>query len=197
MSEPEPTFQKLLKRAKSGDEEALGILLDKHRKFLLMIANQELPANIAAKVGASDVVQESMITAHQQFERFDGETKSQLRAWLRQFLIHDLHHARRAFQGTEKRQINRERAIQLDSSFAHPLVDPQLTPQTNASLNERVAQLKTEIGGLPKDYRDVVELHSFQELSFDEIGQIMNRSPDAARKLWTRAMMKLGKSAKN
>jgi RNA polymerase sigma-70 factor (ECF subfamily) len=44
---------------------------------------------------------------------------------------------------------------------------------------------------LPDDYRRVIELRYLEEQSFEEIGARMQRSADAARKLWARAVERL------
>lgn len=194
-SEFEPVFDELLRKAKSGDPEALGILLDHHRPYLLNIANRELPPIIASKVGASDVVQNSMLTAHRFFERFEGATALQLRAWLRKILVNAMQHQRRAYLGTRKRNVSRERDFQSQSK-AMPLVDPRATPQTNAALHEQTMRLFAEIEKLPEDHRLVIQLHTLEGLSFQRVGALMSRSPEAAWKLWTRAMLRLGKLAK-
>ncbi len=137
------------------------------------------------------MVQESLLTAHQHFGQFEGNSKSEFLAWLRKILSNDLHQARRTFKGTQKRQLDRERQLQYNSSVEHPLVDTELTPSTNALVMEETLQLRQAIAKLPSDYQEVLQLHSWQQQSFVEIGAKMDRTPDAVRKLWTRAVLKL------
>ncbi|MFK7769265.1 MAG: sigma-70 family RNA polymerase sigma factor [Mariniblastus sp.] len=190
-NEGEFEFLTLLEQARHGDAVATGRLLQHHRNYLLLIANQELDSVIAQKFGASDIVQESLLTAHQQFGRFQGKEKKQLVAWLRQILINDLNQARRTFKGTQKRQVDREQPLQSSSSHVRPLVDQELTPQTNALAVEQRCHLRLAIAALPADYQKVIELHSFDKMEFSEIGKIMERSSEACQKLWTRAVLKL------
>ena len=44
---------------------------------------------------------------------------------------------------------------------------------------------------LPEDYRRVIILRYQEQLPFEEIGRLLQRSPDAARKLWARAVERL------
>ena len=44
---------------------------------------------------------------------------------------------------------------------------------------------------LPEDYRRVIELRYREGLSFEEIGAILERTPNSARKLWARAIERL------
>ena len=184
-------FRAIVQRAQDGDDEALGELFQLHRNYLLTIANKELDTDLAGKLGPSDVVQRSLISAHQLFRQFSGTTSAELRAWLRQFVLNDLKDARRTYKGTKKREIKREHSLNLHSSREHPLVDPQTTPQTGAINSESLARLKENLGKLSIEYQQVIQLHTFQKMSFKEAGLEMSRSADATQKLWTRAILKL------
>ena len=48
-----------------------------------MVANQELSPELAAKLGPSDLVQETFLKAHCEIGRFHGHTEADLLAWLR------------------------------------------------------------------------------------------------------------------
>lgn len=184
-------FDQLLKNARTGDPLAIGKLLDNHRDYLLLIANQDLDSKLRGKLGSSDVVQESLLTAHQCFERFEGESKPELLAWLKKILSNDLLQAQRTFKTTQKRQVNRERPIQGNSSIMNPLVDPQVTPGTHAMVAEESALLHDAIEQLPADYQLVLREHSWHHKGFVEIGEVLGKSPEAIRKIWTRAVLKL------
>jgi DNA-directed RNA polymerase specialized sigma24 family protein len=57
--------------------------------------------------------------------------------------------------------------------------------------HEQAEALEQALAGLPKDYRQVILLRYQEEHTFEEIGRLMNRSADAARKLWLRAVERL------
>lgn len=175
----------------------MGRLIQQYRNYLLSVANRKMDRDIGGKLGASDIVQESMITAHQNFPQFQGDEKKQFLAWLRQILVNDLYHARRSYKGTQKRHVARERPLQFNSSHDLPLVDPQLTPQTNAMAFEEANLLKHTISQLPTDYQTVLQLRSFEGKEFSEIAIEMSRSPEAVRKLWTRAVLRLQQAMTN
>jgi RNA polymerase sigma-70 factor (ECF subfamily) len=56
---------------------------------------------------------------------------------------------------------------------------------------EQSATLERALDRLPEDYRRVIQLRYREERSFEEIAQLMQRSPNAARKLWARAIERL------
>ena len=41
---------------------------------------------------------------------------------------------------------------------------------------------------LPADYQHVITLRSYEGYSFEQIGRELNRTPEAARRLWSRAV---------
>jgi RNA polymerase sigma-70 factor (ECF subfamily) len=57
--------------------------------------------------------------------------------------------------------------------------------------HEQDEALQAALGRLPADYRQVITLRYHEQLSFEEIGRLLQRSPDAARKLWARAVERL------
>src|SRR5262249_18371673 len=104
MTDP-PAFLERLARARAGDGEALGRLLDGCRGYLLLIARQELDADLQAKGGASDLVQDTFVDAQRDFIRFVGGDEAELLAWLRRILLNNLANFTRGFRETEKRKV--------------------------------------------------------------------------------------------
>ena len=51
--------------------------------------------------------------------------------------------------------------------------------------------LMAALGRIPEDYRRVVVWYQYDRLTFKEIGRRLERSAEAARKLWSRALIRL------
>src|SRR5581483_10881364 len=96
-------------QARKGAGDAVGWILEVCRPYLLRIANQELDTDLQAKVAPSDLVQETCLEAQRDFRQFRGSSEQELRAWLRQVLLHNLCHLRQRF-ATERRAVTREQA---------------------------------------------------------------------------------------
>ena len=174
-----------------GSDEALGKVLQACRGYLLSIANRELDSGVGAKLGASDIVQETLLEACQGIDRFEGTTEGQLLAWLRTILKHNLQDVDRHYAQTEKRRISREEPQAIGSHVAIDPVSPDESPSAMVGSDEEVAQLTAMLDRLPRDYREVIELRNWQLLPFGKIGKKMGRSEEAARKLWGRAIERL------
>ena len=90
MAEPLPNVSARLEAARSGSGDALGRVLESYRAYLLLVAARELDPKLRAKGGASDLVQETFLEAQRDFGGFHGNSDGELRAWLRQLLLHNV-----------------------------------------------------------------------------------------------------------
>jgi RNA polymerase sigma-70 factor (ECF subfamily) len=194
MSESVRQAEQLLATARAGSCEALGKLFEACRPYLLVVAGRQLDPDLHAKGGASDLVQETFLEAQRDFVRFEGSSEAELLAWLRQILLNNVLNFSRRYRDTDKRAISREVGLPGEDS-AHPngprVPDPQLTPSSKAIEREQAESLHFALQRLPDDYRRVIVYRYLEGRSFEEIGQLMQRSADAARKLWSRAMDEL------
>ncbi len=189
-----PDFLRLIRDAKNGCSQSLEKLICECQPYLLAIANGELDNQISPKVGASDIVQNSILSAQRCIADFRGENRAELLAWLRGILMKDLQQTRRHYHA-EKRHVDRERPMRDDSLSVDRsrFVDGGDSPSTAAVRQEQEDLLHQAMKSLSEDERRVIELRNWQRLPFAEIGDAIGRSPDATRKLWSRAIVQLQK----
>ncbi len=189
-------FDAILDKAKSGDSEAMGQLFEVCQKYLLLIANQDLNPKIMQKFGASDVVQQTMLIANRQLPEFRGSTKGEFLAWMKRILINECRSSTRRYAATAKRSVSKERPVTSGRGSEQTdfdLRDPHLTPSTQASLEEQTALMQKALLELGLQDRGVIEMRNWQELSFSVIGDKLGKTEEAARKIWSRAILKLEK----
>jgi RNA polymerase sigma-70 factor (ECF subfamily) len=194
MREPTPDTDQLLAAARAGSTEALGRVLETCRRYLLTVAERQLDPKLRAKGGASDLVQETFLEAQRDFSGFRGTSEAELLAWLSRLLLNNAGNFARRYRGTDKRDIGREVLLGAGDSSGAAAPDPAAdtpSPSGQAMANERAAALQRALARLPDDYRQAIVLRYQEGRSFEEMGQLLNRSPDAARKLWMRAMDRL------
>jgi RNA polymerase sigma-70 factor (ECF subfamily) len=194
MTDPTGGVAQWLAAARAGSREALGQLLEAARQYLLSIARQEFDPDLRAKNSPSDVVQETFVEAQRDFGQFRGDTEAELLAWLRQLLLHRVGKLRRRYRDTQKRRLAREVALGGDDSTDGPaggLAANVPSPSGQAMEHEQDQALRAALERLPHDYQQVITLRYQEQLPFEEIGRMLRRSPDAARKLWARAVERL------
>jgi len=183
-----------LTAARAGSRAALGEALEACRAYLLKIAEQDLDPALRPKGGASDLVQQTFLEAQRDFARFTGGSEQELLAWLRQLLRNNLANFARDYRQTGKRRIDREVALDTPDSSGGPagqVPTDSTSPSGHAAADEQADMVRRTVERLPEDYRRVLTLRYQEGRSFDEIAQLLGRSSNAARKLWSRAVERL------
>jgi RNA polymerase sigma-70 factor (ECF subfamily) len=169
--------------------------LEQYRDYLRLLARMQLNPLLQAKIDPSDIVQETLLRAHERHDQFRGQTEAEYAAWLRQILANQLIDAARRF-GAAGREVVRERsleealqesAIRLESWLA----TGSPSPEQRAARQEDVLRLARALAELPQDQRAVVEMKHLQGCSLEAIGQHLGRSKGAVASLLHRGVVRL------
>lgn len=193
---PDPDPRIAAARLRSAEE--LGPLLELYRGYLSLLARLEVGPKLQRKLDASDLVQETLLDAHRQFAHFEGTTEPQFLAWLRRILAGKAANVVRHYVGTQGRNIQQELEGKLAESF--DCASGQLnrlaiattgTPSQNLLRREQSVLIADALQRLPEDYRDVILYRHWDDLTFPQIAEKMQRSVDSVEKLWLRALGKL------
>jgi RNA polymerase sigma-70 factor (ECF subfamily) len=187
-------FSDLVRRARLGDEAARNEILSDCQDYLMFVARRDLDDRLRAKCAPSDMVQNALMNASSGMGDFRGDTIQSLKAWLREILRNEMAMASRHFLGTAKRDVRREQVSKTDSQFwlqRRQIKDRMVTPSTEAVLQEDAAELRAAMVRLPDDYRSVLIMRNWERLSFKQIAVRLERSENAAKKLWARALSRL------
>lgn len=191
---PPPRVCRLLRAARTGADGALGQLLDAYRPFLLAVATAEFDPELKAKAGPSDLVQETFIDAQRHFQHFKSGTEEALTAWLHAILMNNLADLRKRYLRAAKRQVRRERPIAASESkqfYQQVLAQDCQSPSSIVISREESTRIEQALKRLPTAYRQVIIMRNHERRSFAEIGNAIDRSPDAVRMLWKRAVRQL------
>ncbi|MFO0911625.1 MAG: sigma-70 family RNA polymerase sigma factor [Pirellulales bacterium] len=191
--ESEISAEQLLTDARQGMSDSLGRLLQMVRAHLLLVAQRELPADVARKVAPSDVVQDTLAEGAAAFDRFHGQDCAQLRGWLAEILRANILDAVKRYRLAAKRDVRRERFIDSDDfhGVSALLTAPDSTPSGVARRLEAREALLQALHKLEEPARTVVTRRSIEGRSYDEIGRELGLSAEAVRKRWQRAIANL------
>ena len=181
--------EELVRRMRAGDEAAARLLFERHLPSLRAKARARLPAALRGKVGESDVIQEAWLAAYLSLPGFEDRGEGSFEKWLQKILRHKLLDEIRRHAGVGKRDARREQRLATDA----PVADTgQPSPSAEVVSIERSAALRAAIDDLPSDQATVLRWIHQEGLTLVEAGERMGRSADAVRKLYGRALVRLG-----
>jgi RNA polymerase sigma-70 factor, ECF subfamily len=168
---------------------------EQYRSYLRLIARLQLPPQVAAKVDASDIVQETMLNAHRALGDFRGKSPQELVAWLRQILKRTILHAARDW-GRQRRDVRLERplaaSVEDSSARLEAYLAAEITsPSMAAGRNERLIRLAAALETLPAEQREAIELHYWHGWTLAAIGEHQQRTTGSVAGLVHRGLAKL------
>jgi len=171
----------LIERAKHGDREAVDILFARHIPLLRRWASGRLPDWARDLADTGDLVQATALDAFRSLNRFEVRGDGALQAYLRQALMNRLRN--------ELRRVSRKPTpAVLDSG----VVDGCQSPLDAAINHEQLERYSTALDQLPAEDREAVIGRLEFGLSYAELAELLGKpTPDAARKMVTRALVKL------
>ena len=175
----------------SGD----GPNLESYREYLRTLARLQLDDRLRGKLDPSDVVQQTLLEAHQARDKLRGLNDAQLAAWLRRALANNLADEARRL-GARGRDVGRERplvqAVNESSARLEALLAAEhSSPSFQAVRQEDLLRLAEALARLPEDQRAAVELHHLEGRTLAETAQVMGRSRSAVASLVFRGLRNL------
>jgi RNA polymerase sigma-70 factor, ECF subfamily len=168
--------------------------LERYRSYLRLLAGLHLDERLRGKLDPSDLVQQTLLQAHQGLANFRGQD-AQLAAWLRQILARNLARAVRDF-ARGKRDLARERSLEAALAGSSErlgawLAAGQPSPSEEAQRHEQAVRLAEALERLPAAQREALVLQHWQGWSLAQIGEHLGRSTEAVAGLIKRGLRRL------
>ncbi|MHC4931285.1 MAG: sigma-70 family RNA polymerase sigma factor [Planctomycetota bacterium] len=166
-SEPEPgSDETLVSRARSGDTAAFDALILRHQDRVYNMAYRML----GNREDALDLSQEVFITVFRGLGRF--EAKARFSTWLYRVTVNRCRDALRR-RGSVKHTRPQSLDAARDGESPREIASTGRPPPEEAMGREVRERVEGAIGELPEDTREVLILRDREDLSYEEIAEIL------------------------
>jgi RNA polymerase sigma-70 factor (ECF subfamily) len=153
---------------------------------------------LARRVDASDIVQDVLLEANQRLKDYLRQPDMPFHLWLRHLAQDRVIDTHRRHRLAQRRSVDREQPIarpawadDSSTSLVAHLIDPEQTPATEAIQAELARRLTAAIDRLSDDDREVILLRHQEQLSNQDVAQILKLSEAAASMRYLRALRRL------
>lgn len=183
----------LLDRLRADDAEALGELFMLYRNRLWRMLYVRLDRRLSSRFTADDVLQETFLDSARRIGEYLGNPSVPFYVWLRFLCIQRMQTLQRAHLGVQMRNPSLEVALPHASaeSMAGQFVSHMTSPSQAAIRHELQERLRAALDAMDPMDREVLALRHFEELSNNEVAQILGLSKEAASKRHMRALGRL------
>ncbi len=180
--------QDALERARQGDVQALGFLLESYRPYVRVLVRTLHRNRLQSRLDDSDLIQDALLQVQQSFASFRGQTVGEFVSFLHLVVVRSTGHTLQGHLDAARRDVRREQPIEDVSG----LVDPQAgSPSSAAIRQEQAVRMANGLARLPDDMQRVLLGRHVDGFSYAELAVQLGRSEGATRVLYTRALRRL------
>jgi len=188
----------LISRGRTGDKNAIGELLERHRERLRLGVELRQNPLVRGRFDASDVVQEAFVEATERFAK-DYDDSVPLFVWLRFLVQQRLFTLTRRHLGAQKRNAAREAHCNDDASnasqiWAEQFVASQTSPSMRAHRKEMQSRVESLLETLDRQDRTLLMLRHDEQLSNVEAAAVLGMNPSTASSRYLRAIEEIRKA---
>ena len=181
----------LLRKAVSGDADALTTLLKKHAPGVRASISGQIPRRWQSVLSEDDVMQQTYADAFADIVHFDPDQDGSFSGWLCRLAQCNLRDAIRMLKAIKRG--GRKNRVEIDDPansavwLVNMLTASGTSPSRGAAGREAKSLLAHALAQLPSNYRLVVQMFDLQGHDVNTIARRLDRSPGAVYMLRVRA----------
>ena len=189
----EASDRELLERCRAGDETAFDDLVVRHQQRAFNVAFQLL----RDPEDATEVAQDAFVRIYRSVGDFRGECE--FTTWLHQIVVNLARNKHRWWKRRGRQvSVSLDSAVETaDGEVPMQIADTIDAPDTQAVKAEFVELLSRRMHDLPRKFREVLVLRNVENLSYEEIAQVLDCSIGTVKSRIARAREVLRKSMKD
>ncbi len=157
----------LVEGLRSGSETAYEALINGYQQPVYNLISRLLhsPADTC------DVVQEVFLKVFRKVAAFRGD--SSLKTWIYRIAVNEAYNYQRWFSRHRKQEVGLENEDESGMSYFQRISDPGRSPFDCVADREQHALVEAALAGLNPSFRTAVVLRDIEELSYEEIAEIL------------------------
>jgi RNA polymerase sigma-70 factor (ECF subfamily) len=187
-----------VEQACAGSESAIAELFQHYRPRLKRLVLLRMSPRVSARLDASDVLQETYLEFARRLPEYAKHRKVPIFLWLRMLTGERLVHLQRMHLGAEKRTVYREFDLASqpmpDASvvnLASQLAGQFTSVDRNLIRDEVQRKLLDALQRMEFNDREIVAMRHFEELTTEEIAEVLGLTRSGVLKRYTRAIHRL------
>lgn len=160
----------LIERLQRGEEAAYEGLIDRFQHPVYSLVYRLM----ADPTDASDVVQEVFLKVFRNIGNF--KSKSSLKTWIYRIAVNEAHNHRRWFTRHKRREVGLESEVDGVTDYEAILPDQGRSPYQLAADHEARKLIEDCLKHLNPTFRQAVVLRDVEDLSYEEIAEVLETS---------------------
>lgn len=178
----------LVERIRDGDATAFESLYRRYRDALLFSIRCRLGAHLRSRLESEDILHSVVKDALLDLRTFEPRAGANSLAHYLHVCVLNKIRAKADHFGAAKRKGE----VPLTDSIAERLPSARGAAEPQYHDSERYEKLERALARLPEDQREAILLRRVEGLSNAEAAAVLGKTPEAASKLYNRALARLG-----
>jgi len=165
----------------NGDADAFDTLFDRHYASVYNFARTML----GEAAGPEEVLQETFLAVARSARQYSP--RGRFRSWLMRIVRN------RCLNRIEAERLRRAAMADSGLDLAEPIAEQQ-SPAARIESDEQTVIIRAAIANLPERQREAISLYAFEQMSYREIGEVLNMPVNTVKTLIYRARAHLAQA---